>query len=106
MSPFRRLDVPRGAAVELTVDGASVPAHLGETVAAALLAAGIDDFRRTDEGEPRAPLCHMGTCFECVLTVDGVDLTRSCLTAVRSGMTVTRPGLSGPEQSAGGDDDE
>jgi sarcosine oxidase subunit alpha len=39
-------------------------------------------------GEPRIPLCNMGTCFECGVTVDGVPLTRSCLTTVRDGMRV------------------
>ncbi|SEE81683.1 (2Fe-2S)-binding protein [Ruania alba] len=90
MSSFRRLDVRRGAPVQVTVDGAQVQAHQGETVAAALLAAGVDEFRRTSAGDPRAPLCHMGTCFECVLTVDGAPLTRACLTPVRDGMIVDR----------------
>lgn len=101
MNSYHRLDVRRGDAVELTVDGTVVRAHLGETLAAALLAAGVDQFRRTREGRPRAPLCHMGTCFDCVLTVDGADLTRACLTPVRAGMRVTRPGM-GVDEAAGG----
>ncbi|QOR70954.1 (2Fe-2S)-binding protein [Ruania alkalisoli] len=90
MSGYRRLDVRRGKPVQVTVDGEQIPAHQGETLAAALLAAGVDEFRRTRTGDPRAPLCHMGTCFECVLTVDGAPLTRACLTPVRDGMVVTR----------------
>lgn len=104
MKRYRRLDVHRGDLVEVSLDGKAVSAHLGETLAAALLAAGVDDFRRTRSGEPRAPLCHMGTCFECVLTVDGTDLTRSCLTPVRDGMIASRPGTTG-QPAPGGDDD-
>ncbi|UFU03175.1 (2Fe-2S)-binding protein [Ruania suaedae] len=87
---FRRTPARRGPDVEITLDGAPVTAHEGETLAAALLAAGVTQFRRTPSGQPRSPLCHMGTCFECVLTVDGRALTRSCLTAVQDGMRATR----------------
>lgn len=74
--------------IAIEVDGRSVPAHPGETVATALLAAGITTFRRTAAGEPRGPFCHMGVCFECAVTLDGVRLTRACMVPVRPGMSV------------------
>ena len=45
-------------------------------------------------GEPRAPICGMGICHECRVTVDGVAQVRSCLTTVRDGMVVETTGAS------------
>jgi predicted molibdopterin-dependent oxidoreductase YjgC len=78
---------PRTAATIL-VDGAPVAARPGESVAAALLAAGVTGFRRTARGEPRAPFCVMGACFECAVEIDGQPLVRACLAPVREGMAV------------------
>ena len=64
-----------------------VPA--GVTVAAALLDVGASAFRRSVSGEPRAPLCGMGTCYECRVTIDGVAHRRACLVTVADGMHVT-----------------
>ncbi|MBN9537237.1 MAG: (2Fe-2S)-binding protein [Reyranella sp.] len=78
-----------GAAVTLTVDGKPVSAREGDTVAAALLAAGIDHCRTTPvSGAPRAPYCLMGVCFECLVTIDGVGSRQGCLIPVRTGMKV------------------
>ena len=82
--------VTRPPAFAIDVDGTSVPAHPGETVAAALLAAGIRAFRTTDTG-PRGPFCNMGVCFECVVEIDGVRV-RACMTAAREGMRVSTRG--------------
>jgi sarcosine oxidase subunit alpha len=70
----------------IEVDGATIVALPGETVAAALLRCGR--LRRSVTGEPRAPLCGMGSCYECRARVDGVALVRTCLTAARDGMVV------------------
>jgi predicted molibdopterin-dependent oxidoreductase YjgC len=76
-------------AVTIRVDGRWVAARAGDTVAAALLAAGISRFRTTPVGGvARAPYCMMGVCFECLLTIDGVASRQSCLVAVREGMEV------------------
>ncbi|MFZ5782530.1 MAG: (2Fe-2S)-binding protein [Pseudomonadota bacterium] len=85
---FKRL-AEAGASVALTVDGKVVRARIGDTVAAALLAAGIDRCRTTPVGgAPRAPYCLMGVCFDCLVTVDGVGSRQGCLVPVREGMTV------------------
>ncbi|WP_326697568.1 (2Fe-2S)-binding protein [Streptomyces sp. NBC_01754] len=88
---WRRTARQRGAAVTIVVDGEPVPACTGETVATAMLAAGIP-FERDRTGTPRAPLCNMGTCFECSATVDGRPLTRTCLVPVRDGLVVETSG--------------
>lgn len=85
---FKRL-AEAGVAVAITVDGKPVTARNGDTVAAALLAAGIDHCRTTPvSGAPRAPYCMMGVCFECLVTVDGVGSRQACLVPVRAGMAV------------------
>ena len=85
---FKRLGEV-GAAVAITVDGKAVRARVGDTVAVALLAAGIDHCRTTPvTGAPRAPYCLMGVCFDCLVTVDGVGSRQGCLVPVRDGMTV------------------
>jgi D-hydroxyproline dehydrogenase subunit gamma len=85
---FRRL-VESKAAVALTVDGKPISARAGDTVAAALLAAGIDHTRTTPvSGAPRAPYCMMGVCFECLMSIDGVGSRQACLVPVRDGMQV------------------
>jgi sarcosine oxidase subunit alpha len=73
---------------EITVNGGTRTVAPGVTVAAALLAAGVTAFRRSVNGEARGPLCGMGTCFECRVTIDGVPHCRSCQTLCRPGMSV------------------
>ncbi|WP_235496742.1 (2Fe-2S)-binding protein [Leifsonia sp. Root4] len=86
-SEARRLEAERGAPIEISFNGRPVPCFDGETLATALLADGVSEFGTTRSGAPRQPLCNMGTCFDCVLVVDGVPLTRSCLTYAVDGMT-------------------
>lgn len=86
---FRRAVESSAARVMLTVDGRSIAAREGDTVAAALLAAGVVAFRETPvSGAPRGPLCLMGVCFECLVTIDGAGSRQACLTLVADGMVV------------------
>jgi sarcosine oxidase subunit alpha len=85
---FKRLG-DAGTAVTLMVDGKPIRARTGDTVAAAMLAAGIDHCRTTPvTGAPRAPYCLMGVCFDCLVTIDGVGSRQGCLVPVREGMAV------------------
>jgi D-hydroxyproline dehydrogenase subunit gamma len=85
--------VERPRAVRIDVDGQEVEAFPGESVATALLGCGTRVFRRTSTGAPRGPLCNMGVCFDCLVTVDGLGQVRACMTAVEDGMSVrTRVG--------------
>ena len=89
---FKRLDEQpddTGATLSFTVDGTPIRARTGDTVAAAMLAAGIDHCRTTPvSGAPRAPYCLMGACFDCLVTIDGVGSRQACLVPVREGMAV------------------
>jgi D-hydroxyproline dehydrogenase subunit gamma len=87
---FTRLpEAEAEASVTVSVDGASVRARPGDSVAAALLAAGYDHCRGTPvSGAKRGPYCMMGVCFECLVTIDGIGNRQGCLTLVRQGMCV------------------
>lgn len=81
--------ITRGPEVEITVDGHRFRAFQGESVAAALLAAGKRTLRTTPRrGEPRGAYCGIGICFDCVMTIDGQPNVRACRTEVRSGMRI------------------
>jgi len=74
--------------VTLIVNGRPVRAERGDSVAAVLLSHGTWQFHRSVSGEPRGPLCGMGICFECLVTVDGVPQVRACLEQVADGMRI------------------
>ena len=78
--------------VTLTVDGVSVSMPAGSIVASAILKRGKHAFRRSVRGEARGPLCGMGICFECRVTIDGEAHCRSCQTTCENGMDVRTDG--------------
>ena len=80
---------PVGRPIGFRFDDTPIEALEGETIAAALSAAGIVAYRRTASGAPRGLHCGMGACFDCVVTVDGRIGQRACMTKVAAGMVVT-----------------
>jgi D-hydroxyproline dehydrogenase subunit gamma len=74
--------------IELTVNGRPLHVRPGTTVAAAVTLAGETSFRHSVTGEPRGPLCGMGICFECRVTVGGKEHVRGCQLLCRDGMEV------------------
>ena len=91
MISLRRLGDPleRGGSLTLTIDGQSVTAHAGESVASVLLVEGFSVLRRSVRfAAPRSLFCGMGVCFECLVTVDGRPNLRACVTPVAEGMRV------------------
>ena len=79
---------PQGA-VTIYIGGEPHSARATDSVAAAMLAAGIDHCRTTPvSGAPRAPYCMMGVCFDCLVTIDGVGNRQACLVRVREGMRI------------------
>jgi glycine/D-amino acid oxidase-like deaminating enzyme len=77
-----------GRVFRIRVDGQSCDAIEGETVAAAMQANGIARFRKSRDGGYRGLWCGMGSCFECVVTVDGRAGVRACLEKVADGQDV------------------
>lgn len=86
---FERLPDASGGTITISVDGIAVTARAGDTVAAALLAAGFLSSRTSPaSGAPRGPYCMMGVCFDCLATIDGVGSRQSCLVLVHEGMRI------------------
>jgi D-hydroxyproline dehydrogenase subunit gamma len=83
--------------VTVTVDGQTVQVQEGSSVVAAIALAvcstsattpGAVVTRRSVTGELRGPLCGMGVCQECRVTIDGVPHRLACQTLCAQGMTV------------------
>jgi predicted molibdopterin-dependent oxidoreductase YjgC len=74
--------------VRLVINGVAVTMPAGSMVSAAILKMETSLFRRSVTGEARGPLCGMGICFECRVTIDGETHCRSCQTICRDGMDV------------------
>jgi len=85
---LRIASVQRGPKTMLTVNGQKILAYGGESVHAALTAAGIRNFRIAKTGESRGVLCGMGICYECLVTIDNIPDQRACMTMVRDNMEV------------------
>jgi predicted molibdopterin-dependent oxidoreductase YjgC len=69
----------------ITVNGRQMTVAAGLTIAAALERAGV-------RLSGAAPFCAMGSCFACLVEVDGRHAVRACLEPVRAGMIVTTGG--------------
>ena len=81
------------AMITIVADGHDLRVEAGTSVAAALLGAEMRTFRRSVTGEPRAPLCGMGICHECRVTINGVPHQRACLVTVSDGLRVVTAGF-------------
>ena len=76
--------------VTIMVDGRSLDVLEGEILAAALWANGFISLgHNPSDGSHRGMYCGIGHCYECRVTLDGVEDQRSCLIRVRDGMRVT-----------------
>ncbi len=84
---------PRGEDTSVTFDGTVVPARQGESLAAALIAAGRYAFRRTAKTGERGVFCGMGVCSECALEVGGEAGRLACMERVAPGLAL---GLNPP----------
>ncbi len=85
--------------VNIVFEGESLPVPRGESVAAALLAAGAGHLHKSAvSGEPRSAHCLIGACFDCLVEIDGVANRQACQEPVREGMSVRRQ--SGPREVA------
>ncbi len=77
--------------VVVTINGEAVRCREGDSVAAAMLAAGYSDCRDTPvKAVARGPFCLMGICYDCLVTINGQPNQQSCMTPVRAGMTIER----------------
>jgi D-hydroxyproline dehydrogenase subunit gamma len=77
--------------VALKVNDTVVRVPAGATVGVAVMMAGAA-CRRSVSGESRSPLCGMGVCFECRVTINETPHCRSCQIPCESGMDVRTDG--------------
>jgi predicted molibdopterin-dependent oxidoreductase YjgC len=77
--------------VTVRVNGKAVTVPTGATVAVAVLLSGAT-CRTSVTGEPRSPLCGMGTCFECRVVINGQPHCRSCQLICEANMEIMSNG--------------
>ena len=88
----QRIDggIRRGNEIEIFINNHRVRAYEGETVGAVLAAIGIRQVRHTQQlKDPRGLYCCMGSCYGCLVTVDGRTNERACITPVQAGQQIT-----------------
>ncbi|MET3134669.1 putative molibdopterin-dependent oxidoreductase YjgC [Oxalobacteraceae bacterium GrIS 1.11] len=74
--------------ITLFIDERAVDMAAGASVAAAIAVAGAGLTRLSVKGLPRAPVCGMGVCQECRVTIDGRAHRLACQTLCMAGMRV------------------
>ena len=75
--------------MHILVDGAAVPAFPGQSVAVALLAAGIASLRSSPRlRAPRGAFCLTGVCQECLVDIEGSPAL-ACQVLVRPALAVS-----------------
>ena len=76
-------------AITITLDDRRITGRTGQTIAGMMLAAGVQQWRRTTvQGAPRGVFCGIGVCFDCIVTVNGLRDVRACLRRARDGDVV------------------
>ena len=77
--------------INFTFEGRAYRAKEGDTIAAALCANDLYINRITVNKEtPRGSFCHMGVCYECLVTVDGSRSVQGCKCRLKEGMEITK----------------
>ncbi len=74
--------------ITIHINGKPVSVAAGTIVAAAIAATGTSGFRRSVLGKMRGPLCGMGICMECRVTINGREHCRSCQILCEPGMEI------------------
>jgi predicted molibdopterin-dependent oxidoreductase YjgC len=71
--------------ITFSFDDRQIEAEAGQTVGAALIAAGQRSWRHTRvQGRPRGIFCGIGVCFDCLVTINRTPNQRACLLEVHS----------------------
>jgi len=79
---------PASTDTTITYEGEVLGARTGESVAAALVAAGQLMCRTTPRSGNRGIFCGMGVCSECAVTIDGRGGRLACMETAVSGLEV------------------
>ena len=88
---FNKLPDFKGEMVTVEVEGQPLQVPANASAAAAALLAGLTSTRTSPvSGEPRAPYCMMGVCFDCLMVIDDEPSQQACMVTVREGMRIRR----------------
>lgn len=89
MRNLRTEHIKRTQKVKIKVNGKKIDAYRGETILAALVAAGFKKLKKSHViGESRGPLCGMGVCYECQVMINGIPNLRACMIEVEDKMEI------------------
>lgn len=77
--------------LHIVINGRASAVAAGTTAAVAVVLEGLPT-RRSVTGEARAPVCGMGVCMECRMTIDGRPHVRACQVLCREGMEISTDG--------------
>ena len=89
MDDLRIASFKRGPKITIFVNGREYPAYMGQSVHAALYAAGHRILRNTSKlDRARGFFCGMGICYECLVNIDGIPNQRACMTLVHDRMKI------------------
>lgn len=84
--PIGRTDIP----IEISLDGEVLRGIAGQTLAGILIGNGCSAWRTDSAGRPRGMFCAIGSCFECLATVNGESDVRLCRRRAQNGDAVSR----------------
>lgn len=85
------LDFKKGKEVTFYYEGQELKGCEGETIAAALHAAGVRSLHETEKKHRhRGLFCAIGNCSSCLMKVNGIPNVRVCVEPLREGITVER----------------
>ena len=87
---------PGAEGVTFEFEGRPIRGRRGESLAAALTAAGERELRKTRAGTSRGLFCGMGVCQECLVEIDGRPGQRACMTKLDRPMRVRRQSFLAP----------
>lgn len=76
----------------IVFDGREIPIRPSDSIASALMRAGILSLRRSRRGFPRGIYCGIGVCQECLVSPETGDPVRACVTVARPGMRIRAAG--------------
>lgn len=83
------LDFDKSKKVKFTFNGQELEGYEGETIQAALHAAGVKVLGKSIKmHRPRGFYCAIGNCSSCFMVVDGVPNVKTCVTDLKEGMVV------------------
>jgi len=75
--------------IKININGKETTAWQGDTVLAALVAAGYKILKKSQKlNENRGALCGMGVCYECRISINGGPDQRACMAEVEDGMVI------------------